>query len=183
MGGERGERFVALPGFERAAQRDVVGRVVQRRAQRVDPRDDVHADGQVERVVLRRERLVEPAAREVERVAGPQRDVEHDRARAAELLRVALRPQWQVEHRLVDEPALLAGRLEHEDVVRVVVDREPLGGSGRVVGVDLHRMAELELELPREGRDRLVRDVQRLEHDRGAVGELGEDAAHVRRRP
>ena len=43
---------------------------LERRTERVEPGDDVHADGQVERVLVRGERLVQPAARQVERVAG-----------------------------------------------------------------------------------------------------------------
>ena len=51
--------------------------------------------------------------------------------------------QRQLEDGRIDEPALLARDLEAEDVVRVVVDLEPLGRGRRVVRVRLRRVAEL----------------------------------------
>ena len=108
-------------------------------AERVDPRVHVDPDRDVQRVGLRGERVVQPAAREVERVAGAQRQLEHRRAGLAERRRPALRLQRQLEQRVVDPPVLLARDLEHEDVVRVVVDREALRAARRVVRVRLHR--------------------------------------------
>jgi hypothetical protein len=42
------------------------------------------------------------------------------------VLRPRLRAQWDVEYRLVHDPALLARELQDEHVVHVVVRREPL---------------------------------------------------------
>ena len=50
----------------------------------VDPAAHVDADGDVQRVGAGRQRLVEPAARQVHRVAGAQRHVEHRLAGRAE---------------------------------------------------------------------------------------------------
>ena len=119
---------------------------------------------------------MEPAAREVQGVAGPHRHVEHRLAGLAQLGRVLLAAQRQLEDRRIDEPALLARHLETEDVVRVVMDLEPLGRRRRVVGVRLGGVAELALEIAAEARQRWVMDVQRLEHDRRAPLELGGDA-------
>ena len=93
---------------------------------------------------------MQPAAREVERVAGPHRDVQHRLARIAHLGRVLLVLQRQLEDGRVDEPALLALDLQAEDVVRVVVHLEPLCRRRRVVGVRLRGMAELSLEIAAE---------------------------------
>ena len=131
---------------------------------------------------LGRQCLVEPAAREVERVAGAQRDVEHRLAGLAERRAVALILQRELQHRLVDEPALLARDLEREDLVRVVVHGQPLRAARRVVRVRLRRMTELRLELAAVAREREPEMVQPLEHDRRAGLELGEDAAARRRR-
>ena len=65
---------------------------------------------------------MEPAARQVEGVAGPKRHVQDRLSRRAELAPVPLRLQRQLERRLVDEPPLLAGDLERDHLVRVVVD-------------------------------------------------------------
>ena len=60
-------------------------------------------------------------AREVERVAGAQGGVEHRLAGLAEGGAVPLVLQRQLQHRLVDEPALRARHLERDHLVRVVV--------------------------------------------------------------
>ena len=106
---------------------------------------------------LGRERLVEPAARQVERVAGLQRDVEDRLAGRAERRAVALVLQRQLEHRLVDEPALLARDLEREHLVRVVVDGQPLRAAGRVIGVRLRGVAEERLQVAAVARERRAR--------------------------
>jgi hypothetical protein len=75
---------------------------------------------------------------------------------------------------------LAAAHLQDEDVVRVVVDREPLRGGGRRVGVGLHGEAEPLLESPAvDGRGMPVQ-VQGLEDDRGAAGVLGGDPLDAR---
>ncbi len=119
---------------------------------------------------------MEPAARQVERVAGPQDEVVGRLAVLPERLRVALVLQRELEQRVVEEPALLAGDLEDEDVVRVVVHGEALRAARRVVGVDLNAETERLLELPAEDRQRQPVDVQRLQDDGGARLPLGEDA-------
>jgi len=124
---------------------------------------------------------VEPAAGEIERVAGLQRHVEDGLSRVAHRLGlVALVLERQLPGGLVDEPAFLARDLEREYVVRVVVDREALRRPRREVGVRLRRMAELRLELPAELRERLPVQVQALEDDRRTILELGEDPLDIR---
>ena len=112
-----------LLGVDRPPERELVLRLVERSAGLVDPASDVDADGDVERVLVRGQRLVEPAARQVERVARAQGDVQHGLARLAERRAVALILQRQLQHGLVDEPPLRAGDLERDHLVRVVVDR------------------------------------------------------------
>ena len=125
--------------------------------------------------------LVEPAARQVERVAGPQDEVVGRLAVLPERLRVALVLQRELEQRVVEEPALLAGHLEDEHVVGVVVHGEALRAARRVVGVGLNAETERFLELPAEDRQRQPVHVQRLEDDGGARLPLGEDAGDVHR--
>ena len=118
---------------------------------------------------------MEPAAREVERVAGLHGHVENRLAGRAHLRHVLLVLQRQLEDGRVDEPALLAFDLEAEDVVGVVVNREALGAGGRVVGVRLGRMAELGLELSAERRQRRMLHLEGLQDDRRAARELRRD--------
>ena len=87
---------------------------------------------------------------------GLQGHVEHRLAGLAHRLRlVALVLQRELPGGLVEEPALLACDLEREDVMRVVVHREPLRASRREVGVRLRGVAELALEGAAEFRERL----------------------------
>ena len=65
--------------------------------------------------------------------------------------------------------------------MRVVVNRETLGAGRRVVRVRLNRMSELGLELPAEGRQRRVLNLQGLEDDRRATLEFRRDALDARR--
>ena len=67
-----------------------------------------------------------PAARQVQNVAGRQGQVVDRVARGSELGLVALVAERELEHGVVDEPALVARDLEHEDVVCVVVDGQAL---------------------------------------------------------
>ena len=136
-------------------------------------------DRQVERVARRRLGLVEPPAREVERVAGAEHEVVRRVAVLAECRRVALVLERQLEQRLVEEPALLARDLEHEHVVRVVVHGEALRAARRVVRVRLHGVAERLLEQAAEDGERVPAHVERLEDDRRPGLPLGEDARDV----
>ena len=122
---------------------------------------------------------MQPAAREVERVACPEGQLQHGRSGLAERGRPALRLQRQLQQRFVHPPVLLAGDLEHEDVVGVVVDGEPLRAAGRVVRVRLDAAAQLLLERPAEPGERRPRVVERLEDDRRAVGERRRHAVRV----
>ena len=69
------------------------------------------------------------------------------------------------------DPALLARDLEHEDVVDVVVRREPPRGGWRHVRVDLHGMADVVPQASRELDHGRPDAVERLEDDRRPVGE------------
>ena len=152
-------------------------------ARLVDPAADVDADRDVQRVGVRGQRLVEPAARQVHRVAGAQGHVQHRLAGRTECRAVALVLQRQLEHGLVDEPALLSPRpgARSPRAVSWWTGR-PCEPARRVVGVRLHRMAEIRLELPAVAGERQPVVVQALEHDRRAGLELREHAAARRRR-
>ena len=80
---------------------------------------------------------------------------------------------------LVDDPALLAGELEDEDVVDVVVRGEPARRRGRDVRVDLDRVPELAGQRSGEVDDRRPEPMERLQHDRRAVGEEARDRGVV----
>ena len=153
--------------------------LVERCARLVDPAADVDADGDVQRVGVGRERLVEPAARQVHRVAGAQRDVEHRLAGRAERRAVALVLQRQLEHRLVDEPALLAGDLERDHLVRVVVDR---AAPASRAACSTRSPARGGRGTPRAGGSSgraAARVVQALEHDRRAAPRTPRAPPHV----
>ena len=156
------------PLVDAAAERELVLAGVERALGGVVPRVHADADREVQRVGRRRLGLVEPAAREVERVAGLEHEVVARLAVLAERRRVALVLERQLEQRVVDQPALLAGHLEDQHVVRVVVHREALRVARRVVRVRLDAVAERLLERAAEDRERVPADVQRLEHDRRA---------------
>ena len=79
--------------------------------------------------------------------------------------------QRRLQHRCVDLPALLAGDLQHEDVVHVVVVAEPLVLRRGDVRVGLDGMAELGRQLLAERDDRRPDPVQALQHHGRAVGE------------
>ena len=116
---------------------------------------------------------MEPAARQVERVARAHGDVHQRLARVTHLGGVLLVLQRQFEKGRVDEPALLALDLEAQHVVGVVVHLEALRARGRVVRVRLRGMTELALELAAELRERRMVVLERLEDDRRAAFELG----------
>jgi hypothetical protein len=124
---------------------------------------------------------VQPAAREVEHVARPQHPVLDGLARLAQLRRVPLILQRQLERRLVHEPPLLTRDLEHEHVVRVVVNRQALSRSRRVVRVRLRRVAESLLERTTERANVGPSQVQPLEDDRRAALPLGEHSLDIGR--
>ena len=175
-----GDRLGLVAAVDVASEVGVLLERVERGPGGVEPRVGVDPDRQVEGVGVGGLRLVEPAARQVERVAGAEDDVVGRLAVVAKRLRVALVLERELHERVVEEPALLAGDLEDEDVVGVVVHREALRAAGRVVRVGLHRQAERLLELPAEDRQREPVDVQRLEDDRGAGLPLRDDAPDVR---
>jgi hypothetical protein len=152
---------------------------VEGRPHRVDPGVEVDPHGHVQGVGLGRERVVQPPAREIERVAGAEGELEHRLTVLAERFRVALLLQRQLEQGVVDPPLLLAGDLEHDDVMRVVVDCEALRATRGVVRIRLGRVAELGLEPAAEPGQRRPVQVQALEHDCRAVLEGGRDAVGV----
>ncbi len=117
--------------LERPAQLDVVECAVEQRLCERLACGDVDADGEVAGDVLLGLRRVHPAARQVERVALTQDDVERGLAlgRGEDVVpvpRPVLRAQRDVEDRLVHDPALLARELQDEHVVDVVVRCEAL---------------------------------------------------------
>ena len=73
---------------------------------------------------------MEEPARQVQRIARCEDDVQRRLTRRrrglhlAAPLRPGLRAKRRLEHRLVHDPALLTGELEHEHVVQVVVRGE-----------------------------------------------------------
>ena len=113
---------------------------------------------------------------QVEHVARRQHGVDHRLALGrGGHLRGAVGPRLGAqrigEHRLVDAPVLLAGHLQDEDVVDVVVRAEPAGGRRRDVGVDLRRVAQVGGQLVGELDQRRPQPVQALQDDGAAVGE------------
>ena len=92
----------------------------------------MHADREVARDGLLSRRRVRGARGHVDRVAGRYLDVER-------------RTLW-LARRIVHLPSLAPERLQHEDVVRIVVQVEPLRAGRRDVRVHLAGMTELELE-------------------------------------
>src|SRR5215470_12047948 len=102
---------------------------------------------------------MEPAAREVERVTRAENEVVSRLAVGSELVRVALVLERQLEQRLVQQPALLAGDLQDQDVVRVVVDGEPLRATRGVVRVRLYAVLQRLLEGAAEDGEWVPKDV------------------------
>ena len=142
----------------------------------VPARPGVDADGEVGADVAERAGRVEVPAGQVEAVARSQRLLEQRRSRGGLLdggapVGPRLVAQRARVDRLADPPALLAGHLEDEDVVNVVVVAEAGVLRRRDVGVDLHRVTEVGGEVLGEGQHRLPGAVQALQHDRRAVGE------------
>ena len=70
---------------------------------------------------------------------------------------------------------LLAGHLQDEDVVDVVVRAEPARGRRGDVGVDLGGVAQVGGQLVGELDQRRPEAVQALQHHRAAVGEQPQD--------
>ena len=123
---------------------------------------------------------VDVAAGEVEGVAGPQHGVDHRLALGGGgdvggAVLPGLGAQRVGEHRRVDAPVLLAGDLQHEDVVHVVVRAEPARGRRGDVGVDLRGVAQVGGELVGELDQRRPEPVQALQDDGAAVGEQPQD--------
>ena len=124
---------------------------------------------------------MEPAPRQVEHVPRPEDEVVHGLARTAHLGGVLLVLQRQLERWLVNEPALLAGDLKHEDVVRVVVHREPLRRARRVVRVHLRGMAQRAFERAAERAELRPVEVEALQDDRRPALPFGQHAIDVGR--
>ena len=127
---------------QRRAQRRGVADQAQQRVDDVGPGVRGQPDGQVDRRVAERGRGVDPAARQVEGVAGAQDPVDDGRpAAGVGDRRAVVGPHLVLErvrvHGRVDHPVLLAGHLQDEHVVGVVVRREPLRRRRRHVRVDL----------------------------------------------
>ena len=132
------------------------------------------ADGQVQRPLALRLGRVQPAAGQVEGVAGRQDHVERGRAvRGGGHLVLAAAPglpfQRLGQHRLVDAPAFGAVDLQHEHVMGVVVGGEALVAGRRQVRVDLQRLAQFGAEPAGEVDQRRPDPVQALQDERGAV--------------
>lgn len=93
----------------------------------------------------------------------------------------------------MDLPLLRAVGLEHEHVVGVAVQREPLRARRREVGVGLARVAERGLELSNELAERFPVAMQTLQDERRttveelddltSIDEAGEGYAGQRGRP
>ena len=78
----------------------------------------------------------------------------------------------RLEHQLtepVDPPPLRARQLQDEDVVAVRMAAEPDRVGRGEVGVHLHGVAELALQLQRNLHERMPRPLQTLQHERRAV--------------
>src|ERR671923_496005 len=178
---EKTNEVVRLAPLDRLPEAELVAALVERRTEGIEPGDDVDADREVERVAFRGQRLVQPAAREVERVTGLEDEIVHRYARRSQLLRVLLVLERQLERRLVHEPPLLARNLQHEDVVRVVVHRKPLRGPRGVVRVDLGRVPERLFQRAAERRQLGPAEMEPLEHDRRAAFPFAEHAVDVHR--
>ena len=123
------------------------------------------ADREVPRQDVLRPCRVGRASRHVDRVARADLHVD----RFARIL----------GRRRVDLPSLPPERLEHEHVVGVLVEIQPLGARRRDVGVHLTGMSQRELQVAAEPRDRLGPPVEALEDDRGAVTEEARDPGRV----
>ena len=171
--------LTSMPSGSERAQRRGVADQAQQRVDDVGPGVRGQPDGQVDGRVAERGRGVDPAARQVEGVAGAQDPVDDGGAAAGVGDRGAVvGPHLVLErvrvHGRVDDPVLLAGHLQDEHVVGVVVRREALRRRRRDVRVDLRGMPQLLDELPREVDQRRPHPVQALEHDRRARRELGQ---------
>src|SRR4030095_13852286 len=120
---ERGQKLVAaVSRLPRSPELEVFATLLEGSAHRVQPRDDVDADGQVQRIGIGGQSLVKPSARQIEHVAGLEDAILNGLARPTQLRRIALVLERKLEQGLVDEPALATGHLENEDVVGVVVN-------------------------------------------------------------
>jgi hypothetical protein len=122
---------------------------------------------------------MEEPTRDVERVAGLQLCIDLRRARILEASGAFLVSERSVERAVPYLPMLDAGHLQHEHVVRVVMDVEALRDRRSQINVHLHRVRQLDLELAAEVRQRRPKAVDRLQHDRGAVREQLVDASGV----
>ena len=150
--------------------------MASRRVENVLAGDRVHADREVAGHPAQRLGGVQVAARQVERVTGPEHGVDDGwllgpGRDGGAVVGPRLVAQRRVQHRLMDPPALLARHLQDEDVVHVVVRRETLRRRGSDVGVDLDRVAQVGGQCSGEVDERRPQPVQALQHDGVAVEE------------
>ena len=96
--------------------------------------------------LVRRDRLVDQAAREVERVAGPEVELLADRTWIVLSRVVAVAFQSQFDRGAIELPPLRTRKLKHEDVMGIEMGVEALRLRRRQVDVRLEGSAELELE-------------------------------------
>ena len=96
--------------------------------------------------LVRRNRVVNQAAREIERIAGAELEFLADRTRIV-LSRVLARAfQSKFDRAAVKLPPLRSGKLKHDDVVSIEMGMEALRPRRRQVDVGLEGGAEFELK-------------------------------------
>jgi hypothetical protein len=135
-------------GGDRSVQRLVGLESLHRVAHDLSPCHDVDADREVPRKRALGGGSVRCPGRHVDAVPGA--DLGADRL------------AFEFAGRLVHLPRLGAERLQDEDIVRVVVQRQALRAGRGDVRVGLARVAEFDLEVAAESRDRLVEPVEAL---------------------
>ena len=96
--------------------------------------------------LVRRYRLVDQAAREVERVAGPELELLADRAWIVLSRVVAVAFLSQFDRGAIELPPLRTRELKHEDVMGIEMRMEALRPRRRQVDVRLEWSAELKLQ-------------------------------------
>ena len=125
-----------------------------------------------------------PTAGQIQRVARREDGVD-DRGIAdacgdgVAVLGPRLRVQRVLVHGFVHRPALLAGGLQDEHVVDVVMGLESLGVRRGDVGVGLHGMTQVVGEASNEIDQRGPQPVQPLKDDRRTGGEFGQHLGRV----
>ena len=108
------------------------------------PRQD--PDGDVQRCLVGRARLVDEAARDVERVAGPQVEFRAHRTWIVLSRVVAVAFQSQFDRGAVKLPPLRARKLKYEHIMGIEMGVEALRLCRRQIDVGLELSAKLELK-------------------------------------